>query len=257
MTDCPISDIATRPVTTGFGGDGGDGIRLIDATLHLGRTSSAGCQSGGRQNGVPGFGGAALRAITSTILLHGGTGNALWGADGLEVSGNGSVGLGFAGHAIVLDSASVLTYAPDVNLLPGDGTATLPPGVAIAASAGASLIPMAVRLPTVSITPAFAPLGSTLLIEIAGQPGIDHFRVTALATAPAVSFAGVSGSLLVDLQTVILTEVQTLGAPGIATSSVTVPNDPSLAGIEIVEQAAQALPGGVAISPPVLVSLGF
>jgi hypothetical protein len=96
-----------------------------------------------------------------------------------------------------------------------------------------------------------------LTIEIAGQPGFDHIRVAALQTAPAVTFPGVSGTLVIDLQAVFLTEVVTLGPAGVATSSVTVPADPSLAGIQVVEQAAQVLPGGIAISPPALVSLGF
>jgi hypothetical protein len=159
MTDCAINGNATRPPSSGFGGDGGDGIRAIDSTLYLGGTSAAGSQSGGRQNGAPGFGGAGLRAIGSTVLVHGGSGNALHGAHAFEFAGSGTVGLGFAGNAVVLDSASSLTYAPDVSLVPGNGSASLPGGVPIAASSGASVNPTAERLPTVSITPAPSPSG--------------------------------------------------------------------------------------------------
>ena len=63
---------------------------------------------------------------------------------------------------------------------------------------------------------------------------------------------GALGSVVVDLSTIFLWHFDTLDPTGNLTSFVTVPLDPSLAGVEVVEQCAQALPSGLVISPPVI-----
>jgi hypothetical protein len=162
------------------------------------------------------------------------------------------IGFGTAGSAVSLDGSSSLVYGVDVSLLGGTGTASLPPAPPLAAAAGSIVDARAEQLPTVSITPASASLGSQLTVRLSGEPGVDYIRAVGLRTMPALGVPGALGSVVVDLSTVFFWPVDTLDPTGNLTSFVTVPLDPSLAGVEVVEQCAQALPSGLVISPPVI-----
>lgn len=248
---------ATRQPSTGFGGDGGAGLAAIDSSVQIGRSVVRGAQSGGLQNAVPGIGGVGLDAVGGHILIHGASGNSVIGATAYEQSPAGWVGLGSSGAAIRLDATSSLTYAADVALVPGGGTASIPAAPQMVVAPGSTVLALGQRLPTTSITPPFALPGTTLTVVNSGQPGLDHIRAVTLQTAPAFTFGGVLGTLLVDLPTVVFWHIEPLGPSGVQTTLVQVPIDPSLGGIQVVEQAAQVLATGVAISPPVLITLGF
>jgi hypothetical protein len=257
MNDCRADGNATRLVSSGFGGDGGPGLMTIDASVQIARSLIRGAQSGGHQNGVFGFGGAAIDVFGSTVLVHGASPNALFGALPLEFDAGAAIGLGAAGSAIKLDGTSSVTYAPDVPLVPGSGAPTLPDAPAIAAAAGAIVAPLTHRLPTVVITPATVPPGATLTVLLQGEPNLDYIRAVGPRTSPAVGLSGVSGKVLVDLTTLLFFDVRLLDASGAVSSTVNVPADPALAGLEVVEQAAQVLPAGIALSPPSVFSIGF
>jgi hypothetical protein len=258
MTDFHASGKSTlHPANGSFGGDGGHGVVAVNSTLHVAKSAMRGAQSGGREPGLAGLGGAGVFAVNSTILMHGGSGNLVEGADAYEVNASGSLGLGQAGSAFSLDALSELVYGADVVLSPGSGSATLPAAPPITAVPGATVTAAPFRLPTVSIAPAYVPLGGNLTVTITGEPGFDHIRAVTLQTAPAVALPGVSGALLVDLASVLVWHVEPIGPTGTASFLVTVPMDPGLAGIQIVEQGAQALPGGISIGPPSLTTLGF
>lgn len=256
MADCAAEGNATRFMTTGFGGSGGDGLTSIDSYVHVASSVLRGAQSGGMQNGIAGAGGAGIHATGSSLVVHGAAGNQVRGADAFAVVAGSSTGLGAAGSAIALDAASSLVHAVDVVFAPGAASGSLPAAPPIFAVPGAAVIAAPVKLPSVSM-PAFVPLGGGLLVEIAGEPGIDHIRAVALSTAASQSYAGIFGLVLVDLPTLVTIHVETLSAAGTGSIQLTVPLDPWLAGIVIVEQAAQVHPGVIVLSPPVLCSLGF
>jgi hypothetical protein len=257
LSQSEIYGNATRPPLSGTLGDGGLGIVALDSRIQLARTIVRGAQSGGRLSGVPGFGGVGLSATQSTIVVHGGVDNMIVGPPAFEYLAPGTVGLGLAASAVALDGSSSLTYASDAVFLGGSASTSFPPAPAFTIAAGASLVALPHRLPTVSFADATVALGATLTIDISGQPGVDHVRAVALETAPSVAVPGALGALLVDLATVVAFDVVPLGPTGTASISVQVPNDPALAGIEVVEQAAQLLPTGIVISPAAFASLGF
>lgn len=257
MMDCEADGNATKYGFSGIGGDGGAGIRAMNAMLHVGRSTIRGGQSAGRQPGVAGLGGPGISAIGTSILVHGGAGNLIAGANAYESSALGPLALGQAGSAVTLDAQSWLAYGSDVVLTAGSGTASLPAALPIDAPPGATVIAAPYRLPTVSITPAYAALGSTLTVTITGEPGIEQIRAVTLQTAPWVAFPGATGLLVVDLPSVLFFHVEPIGPTGSEQFLVPVPNDPSLGGLQIVEQGAQGLPAGISISPPILATLGF
>ena len=197
-----------------------------------------------------------IRAQGSVVVLHGGFGNTTVGANAyeLQLPNGAALLLGTAGNAVILDGSSSLVYGVDVALSGGTGTASLPPATPLAAAAGSIVDARAERLPTVSITPASASLGSQLTVRLSGEPGVDYIRAVGLRTMPALG-VGALGSVVVDLSTIFLWHFDTLDPTGNLTESVTVPLDPSLAGVEIVEQCAQALPSGLVVSPPVIFTL--
>jgi hypothetical protein len=156
---------------------------------------------------------------------------------------------------VLLDATSTLAYASDVMLVGGLGTSFLPPAPPISWAPGATITPLAERLPTVALSPHSISIGTTLTVQLSGQPGLDHIRAVALQTSPGVALSGAYGKLLVSLPTVAAIEVVSLGASGAATIFVPIPADPSLVGLEIVEQGAQFLSFGAMLSPPVLCSL--
>jgi hypothetical protein len=254
MMDCEAGGNASRVITSGFGADGGHGLRAIDSFVHLGRSQIRGGQSGGHAAGTIGFGGHGIDAAGSTVILHGDAGNLTTGAPGFELP-LGTPALGAAGSAITLDGTSTVGYASDVVLVPGTGTATLPAGATIDAAPGSTVGASVHRLPTVSMLPSTVPLGTTLSVRIAGEPNLDHIRAVTLQTAPATLLAGVLGALVIDVPTVVIFHLESLGPSGVLTTPVPVPADPSLAGLVIVEQGAQVLPTGIVLSPPALAAL--
>jgi hypothetical protein len=251
IADSTARGSATSLPIFGWGGDGGDGITLINSVAHIARSVIQGAQTSGLQNGVAGAGGPGIRAQGSTVVLHGGFENVTAGANAYEQLSSGILKLGTAGSGVILDGSSSLVYGVDVSLAGGTGTASLPPGTPLVAAAGSIVEARAERLPTVSVAPASAPLGSQLTIRLSGEPGVDYIRAVGLRTMPALG-VGALGSVVIDLSTIFYWPVDTLDPTGNLTSFVTVPLDPSLAAVEVVEQCAQALPGGIVISPPVI-----
>ncbi len=255
LDDASLGGTATTIPVSAFGGDGGPGIVAIDSVVQLGRSSVRGGPSGGRQPGVAGIGGAGIRAVRSQLLVHGGPNNLVRGAAGFEYGSPGAASLGTPAPAIALDGASSMSHASDAALIGGAGTANQPAAAAIAAAPGATTFPIASRLPTVAMTPATVLMGGLLTVEIAGEPLVDHIRVLTLVTSAAVTFPGVSGALLIDPAAAIVIHVDPLDASGVGTVPLPVPVVPALNGIQLVEQAAQVLPSGLALSPPVLATV--
>jgi hypothetical protein len=195
---------------------------------------------------VPGAGGHGVRAEGSLVAIHGGVGNATSGANAFP-----QANLGTAGSAVSLDGASGLIYGVDAALSGGAGAASLPPAAPISSAAGSFVDARGERLPTVSITPASVSLGSTLTVRISGEPAFPLIRAVAFQTVPIVPVTGALGAVFVDLSGVFLWHYDTLDATGNLTGVGTIPQDPALANVSIVEQAAQLLPSGIFISPPV------
>jgi hypothetical protein len=202
-----------------------------------------------------GFGGAAINAFSSYVIVHGADPNLVAGADGFESTFSGAVGLGAPGSAVKLDATSTVVYAQDAMLVPGAATASLPAAPPVAAEPTSVVAPHPHRLPTVSITPAYVPVGGAVSVQLSGEPNLDLIRAIALQTAPPLFMPGVLGAVVVDLQSVLLYPVDPLGPSGTITSIVTIPADPSLAGLAFFEQAAQVLPTGIAVSPPIVVCI--
>ena len=122
----------------------------------------------------------------------------------------------------------------------------------IASLPGSTVAPHPHRLPVVSITPTNASVGATVSVQLTGEPNVDLIRAIALQTAAPLFIPGVLGAVVVDLQSVLVYPIDPLGPTGTVTSSVTLPADPGLAGLEFIEQAAQVLPTGIALSPPIV-----
>jgi hypothetical protein len=254
ISDSTALGNSTRPAESGFGGDGGPGMRLLHSSVQISRSAIRGAQSAGLLNGVAGAGGHGIDATESFILVHGGAQNAIAGANAWQLT-LVVAQLGTSGSAVSVDEGSILIHGVDVTLTGGGSTASLPASPPVAQQAGSTVTAKPERLPTVSITPAAPQLGSTLTVNLTGQPGFDHVRAVAFQTAPALGFRNVLGAALVDLSTVAIWHTETLGPGGTLSIQVAVPSDPSIAGLAIVEQCAQALPSGVVISPPVIVTL--
>lgn len=255
VADSFVDGCATFVPATGFGGDGGDGISVFGSNVQISRSSIRGAQSGGNSVSIAALGGAGVRASGSVVVIHGGTFNSVRGADVFESSLGPNSWSGLANSAVRLDAASTLAYASDVALVGGAGSLSLPPAPATWWVPGAMIYALAERLPTVSLTPASIAIGTTLTVELSGQPGLDHIRAVTLQTAYGVALPGAFGTLLVDLPTVAAIEIVNLGASGTATVLVPIPPDPSLTGLQIVEQGAQSLSFGIMLAPPALCSL--
>jgi hypothetical protein len=254
MADSTVIGTATRTPTLLFGGDGGAGILAVSSWVQISRSVVRGARSGGLQNGVAGAGGAGIEAVQSTVVVHGGSGNSVTGAAAYEVMASGTTGLGFAGPGLLVDATSLAGHGADVPVAGGLGSTSLPAGPSVVAAPGAAVFALAERFPTVSLTPPTVHVGTTLTVELSGEPGA-HYRAVALQTAPSASVAGLVGFLLVDLATVQAIEGVTLDASGSGTVLVPIPPNPALAGMVIVEQAAQLLSFGVLLSPPALTAV--
>jgi hypothetical protein len=93
---------------------------------------------------------------------------------------------------------------------------------------------------------------SSILLPPAGHA---RFRAISLQTASPLFIPGVLGAVVVDLQAVLVYPVNLLDPSGASTSTVTLPSDPGLAGLEFIEQGAQVLPIGIALSPPIVFTI--
>jgi hypothetical protein len=237
-------------------GNGGHGIRAIDSFVHLGRSQVRGAQSGGGHlSGLQGFGGAGIHAVASHFIVHGGNPNIVSGANGFEHSIPTWSAYGVPSSAVVLDATSTLIYAADAVLAAGTGTASLPAAPLLVAAPGSTVTPHPHRLPTVSITPVNAGIGTSVTMRLTGEPNLELIRAISIQTAPPIFIGGVLGAVVVDLQAVLFYPVDLIGPSGESTTSVTLPFDPGLAGLEFIEQGAQVLPTGIALSPPIVLTI--
>jgi hypothetical protein len=255
MTACEARGNATRFVATGFGGDGGSGVFAIDSAIHVGLCIVFGGQSGGRANGVTGVGAPGVMLVASSALLHGGPPNGILGAIAFEQHLAGVDGLGAAAPALAVDGSSVARYAPDLAMVGGSESASLAAAPTIGAAIGATVVAIQHRLPTSSLSPSTASLGGVLTFVRAGQPNLPHVSAFSLETSPMVQLGGVSGALLVAMPSVFAFADVLLDSTGIATSIVTIPADPALAGLGVVQQCAQVVAGAVTLAPPALLAV--
>ena len=239
------------------GSDGGHGIVAQDSVVRMGRTMAV----GGEAHGGDGFtvasqGGAGILAQGSEVIVYGGTGAEVRGADASD-PGTTPGYVGFAGAGAVLDATSSLLFASDAVPVGGAGEGAAPPALAIDATPGAVVTALPFPLPTLAVEPVLAPAGTPLTVTLEGTPGSTHLRAIAFESAPAQKLVGIFENLLLPLPGLILLPPVTLDANGQASLPSGFPADPSLAALGLVEQSLEAGPNGFALSPPTLFGLGF
>ncbi len=224
-------------------GAGGSGLWAYDSSLIIGRSSV----QGGNALGASAFGGAGITLVDSEATLHGGVGNQILGGDSLEPTGG-------PGAQVFGDSR--LEWATDVVFQPGEQPGTF--GAAVfEAGPGAEFVALGVALPSLSITPTHAPLGSSLVIRLEGEPGSLQLRALSLDLTHASPLEAVGGWLVVPASSALILPPVALDSTGSLDVPSSVPLESVLAGARVVEQCLQLAGGQLWLSPPAVVSFEF
>lgn len=241
----------------GIPGPGGHGLLAIESKLQLARVHARGGQAGGF--GVAGAlpGGAGLDARGSVVRAHGGSQSRFEGASASIITQLFVSNFGAAGPGARVDATSVLTRAPDVELTPGAALGPLPAAQPLVAAPGATSLVLAERQPAMVIAPRYPAIGAPVTVTFEGEPGSVHLRGVAIASAPAFALPGISGAVLLDLGSLLLAPAVIVGAGGATQKPDAVPNFAGFAGIAFVEQSAQVSSLGIALAPPVVLTVGF
>ncbi|MBK9385315.1 MAG: hypothetical protein IPN34_10920 [Planctomycetes bacterium] len=257
ISRCDLAGSSPGGRSNGASGEAGSGLRAIDSEVQLARTRLVGAGGAARTTALAEPGGPGLEARGSSIVVHGGDGAAIVGADARETLFLLYYIYGSGGHAIEADAGSSVVLAPDVQLLAGAPSANLPGGQAISAASGASVSTLPERAPSLAFLPQIGALGSTSTVQYQGQPGSLHARFLSFASGNALALPGIEGALLLDLLTFFYVETVTLDGLGQATSFAPIPADPLLTGLSLVEQTVQWSPLGLRFGPPALKSIGY
>jgi hypothetical protein len=257
VSRCEFGGSSAGTRASGASGEAGSGLRAIDSEVQLARTRLVGAGGAARTTALAEPGGSGLDARGSSIVVHGGDGATIVGADARETLYILFFLYGSGGHAIEADATSAIALAPDVLVSAGAPSANLPGGQPISAASGASLRTLSERAPSLAFLPQIGALGSTSTVQYQGEPGSIHARFLSFASGDALALPGIEGTLLLDLLSFLYLETVTLDGLGQATSLAPIPADPLLGGLGIVEQTLQWTPLALRFAPPALKSIGF
>jgi len=241
----------------GFPGAGGHGVLAIDALVQFARVHARGGQAGGVSPAQALPGGVGLEARNSSVRVHGGSKNRCEGAQAAVVTFVFVTSYGSAGPALRLDATSAYSRAPDVVLVPGAAVGPMPRAVLSEEAPGSTHTVLAEQQPSMTLAPTYASLGAPITVNYEGQPGGVHLRGIAIASAPAFSLPGITGSVLLDLGSLLFAPAVVIAADGTAQQQTAVPNFAGFAGIAFVEQSVQVTGLGLALAPPVVLTVGF
>jgi hypothetical protein len=174
----------SRPLTLDKGADGTYALTALDSTVRLAATSAIGGSAFGTTilgDPAAADGGSALRALSSTIHVTGGAGNLL--------SGSAGVNEGLGAPAAVLDAASILRTAADVELAAGadgDGAVTAP----VLELGGGLWSQLKERLAGLAVVPTQSSAGGEVAVALSGEPAAVCLAAFSLGQDPALAIPG-------------------------------------------------------------------
>jgi hypothetical protein len=227
---------------------GGAGLRAANSSIEVSQCVLSGGQAYGFAT-TAGEGGPGVELASSSLRVSGGSDSVLRGADAIDQAILFTYALGLAASALEGDAASLVVYGAEVVPDGGAGTQVYPPAPAIAAGIG-SVTALPRRLPMLAFEPALGPLGAPLVLRLEGEPNAIHVRYLSLATGPAIQLPGIGGTILLDAAAFAILGATVLDASGVALLNSAVPSDPAFAGIQVLAQALQVLPGALDLSLP-------
>ncbi len=211
------------------GGSGSDYIAFFD----LGNPNA-------NPEATPGLGASAIQAVGSTIFIRGGSSTTIQGGAGGQNLVATTPLYSSGGSAVSLDSDSLVSRTPGLALVPGlDGDGA---GNAPAIDGSGTVVPVAINLAQLTITPSVAGLGTPVSFNLGGEAGGIYFTFFSFEQGPAVGFTGIPGLSVLPLGSLSSLPSKSLGAKGAAQLGIHVPNSISLAGSSLLMQ-------GIALAP--------
>lgn len=226
--------------------EGGGTVRVASSFVQGGL-------SGSLDAGVvfPGSGGSGIFVEWGSAVVSGGPGNTIRGGDADPDGPAGSD----PGYALLTTFFGNATYAADAALEGGlqlDGE----PGPALPAAPHGSLTGLSYARAVLATTAAQVAPGGAFDLDFSGNELSPVGTFVALGTDPFLVIADVDGLLAVDLATLFVGPSAVLDGSGLATSSVSVPPQPGLAGTVVVFQSVELGSEAVSLSNPALVVIG-
>lgn len=197
---------------------------------------------------VAGQGGSAISIEFGSANLYGGAGNTLRGGDADPADGPSSQG----GNAVFLAFGGSASYAADALLEGGlQPNGTQAPYASVFFES--SLVELAHARPALRTSAARVAPGGAFDLDYTGNAHSPVGTLFSLSTGPFLALPGFDGVLAVDASTLFLGGSVVLDAGGVATSSLTVPADPALAGVLVVFQSVELGPVSGFSNPALLV----
>jgi len=237
--------------------DGAPGILATSSVVRLSRTAVRG--GDGTASSVfftpttPTAGGAAIEATSSQIYVRGGSGNDLLGGTGKSAIAGGVLVHGQGGAAVAADPASLVTSTLDAVLTSGaDSTFVVTTPIV---DGGSPYFALGTALATLASTTKLAAPGTSVTLELGGQPGALFLTYFSLLQGPATATPAIYGQILLDTQSASLLGSTLLDATGAGSLGVAIPSLPSLVGLSVVAQGFSSGGGPPSFSSPTFVGI--